>query len=74
MDNPQPTTEQETNYHLDRIASAVESLAETQRLGYEMSIDVAAKNNALSDSMTETFQGLITGGLSGLLGDDEPES
>lgn len=67
--NHPENSQQESVYHLDRIASAVESIAETWRLSYEMSIDTAAKTNALTDSMA----GLIGDGLSSLLGGiDEP--
>ena len=62
-----PTPQQENNYHLDRIASALESIAETWRLSYEMSIDTAAKTNALTDGMSE----MLSKGLSGLLGSEE---
>lgn len=67
MEDLSITTTEELVGHLDRIASALESQAETMRLNYEMSIDTAAKTNALTDSMA----GMLSNGLSSLLGGED---
>lgn len=59
---------------LEGIQESLAAMAETERLSYEMSIDTAAKTNALTGEMAGAFQQIMPG-LSGLLGEDpEPDS